>query len=353
MHLGGGRGQRLQGFGDLDVEGRDVAFDGALTGFLADLLLALLGFEPPRGHRIFLEDGERLGETANLVGPAGADDRDIEVAAGELGHFQRHAPQRLGDLAERDPAKDGESQQQADNGADHEQQAGGIGGGDARVARGAHGVGIDGDELPHRRDRGLAMLGRDIARIGESVFHLAGDRQFEHLGAGFPAIPDRGPQGVDQLALLGGGGDGRQAIDRIQRGIGGLAIGFDVLVDRLAVGAGEDDVLFADRGAVEIALGLQAVLHPHRVAIDQAGRRRGQVAQRHRGLDDDPDRDKGDDRGGHRDLGNNGQVLKSGDHSRVSLEVKFALPRRCDGLRTARSGAAPRRITPQSEGIRG
>jgi hypothetical protein len=106
VHLGRGRGQRLQGFGDLDVEGRDVAFDGALASFLADLLLALLGFETPRRHRVLLENGQRLGETADLVGSAGADDRDVEVATGELGHFKRHAPQGPGDLAERDPAED-------------------------------------------------------------------------------------------------------------------------------------------------------------------------------------------------------------------------------------------------------
>jgi len=50
VHLGRSRGQRLQRLRYLDVEGRDVASMARLTLFLAQLLLALLGFEPPRRH---------------------------------------------------------------------------------------------------------------------------------------------------------------------------------------------------------------------------------------------------------------------------------------------------------------
>src|SRR6266705_6210163 len=109
-----------------------------LTALFLNLLLPLLGLKAPRRNRILLEDLQRPGEPANLIGPVGALDLDVEIAVGEPGHLTGHKGERSGNLVERDPAEDAERADQPRGGTDHQPRPGLRGHGDARVARRLH-----------------------------------------------------------------------------------------------------------------------------------------------------------------------------------------------------------------------
>jgi hypothetical protein len=96
------------------------------------------------------------------------------------------------------------------------------------------------------------MLCGHAARIVERLLYLACEREFEHLGTGFLPVADRGAEGFDEGALIRGLGDARQAADRLKGGGGNPAVGLDMRLGRFAVVGAEDDVLFADGGAIEL-----------------------------------------------------------------------------------------------------
>jgi hypothetical protein len=181
------------------------------------------------------------------------------------------------------------------------------------ASRCLHLLHVHGDQFADRADGDLAVFCGDAARILERLFHLAGECQLKHLGAGFAAILDRGAEGLDQLALFRARGDGLKPIDRRKGGGGGLAVKFDMPLRDLFFVA-EDDVLFADGGVVERALGLKDELHPGGVAIHQSRRGVGQQGHRQRGIKHDADRNDGDDGRRNGDLGDDRDITKSNQH---------------------------------------
>jgi len=302
--------QRIQCLAHLLVENRDVLLDGMLTALLLNLLLPLLGLKATRGNRILLEHLQRPGEPANLIGPVGALDLDVEIAVGELRHLAGHEGERSGNLIERDPAEDGERADQPRGGADHQPRPGVRRHGDAGVACRLHFLHVQGNQLANRRDGNLAMLCRHAARMLESLLRLAGEREFEHLGACITPSVDGGAEGVDEGALVRILGDGLKAADRVEGGCGCLAVKLDMPLCHLFVVA-ENHVLFADGGVVEGAFGLKSELDPRGVAIHQSRRGVRQMGHRQRRIEHDPDRDDGNDRCWNRNLGDDSDIAES------------------------------------------